>query len=91
MIAQARKHAIGAGDDFEVWEENWDSLLFFLNVSTQWNVVAGMGGLFYIGLNHTAIESEMNMRGIRKQRRAQLCDDLLMMERAALPLLNKRD
>ena len=56
--------------DFEIWQENWDSWIFFLQVSTQWNVAAGgIGGLFYVGLQRNCIESEMNMRGIKKAQR----------------------
>lgn len=92
VIESARQNMAGDSDDaFEVWEENWLSLLFFLAVSTQWNVAAGMSGLFYVGLNHSAVEANMNMRGIKKQARLDLCNDVLLMERAALEVLNKRD
>lgn len=92
VIEAAQSQLEKEDDFFDVWQENWQSLIFFLAVCTQWNVVAGgMGGLFYVGLNHTAIESNMNMRGIKKQQRLALCDDLLVMERAALEVLNTKD
>lgn len=94
MIAAARRNLSGEDEQdavFELWQENWDSWLFFLAVSTQWTVVAGMGGIVYVNLNHCAIESNMNMRGIGRNMRAKLCDDLLVIERAALQELNKRD
>lgn len=76
--------------DFEIWQENWDSWIFFLQVSTQWIVAAGgMGGLFYVGLQRNCIESEMNMRGIKKAQRLTLIDDLYIIEHAALAVLNQ--
>lgn len=63
--------------------------MFFLLVSSKWNVVAGMAGLAYIGLRSNDIESEMNMRGIKKKQRAKLADDLHIIEHAALAVLNK--
>lgn len=64
--------------------------MFFLAVSGQWNVVAGgLGGLFYIGLLRNCVESEMNMRGIKKSKRIQILNDINIMESAALSVLNK--
>lgn len=91
VIDAAQSNLKPTDDDFEVWQENWNSLLFFLAVSTQWNVAAGMSGLFYVGLNHVALEANMNMRNIKKQNRLQLCNDMQLMERAALEILNKKD
>lgn len=79
-----------AGDDFVVWEENWEAVIFFLDVSGEWNVKLGMAGLVWLSLNKPAIESVMRMRGIRKwQKQSSLLDSLQVMERAALKVLNK--
>ena len=38
-------------EDFEVWEENWETVQMFLRVQTQWNVsMDGLVGLKYEGL-----------------------------------------
>ena len=35
-------------DDFEVWEENWDIVMMFLRMQTQWTVsMAGYVGMRY--------------------------------------------
>jgi hypothetical protein len=39
-------------DTCEVWEENWDIVMMFLRLCTQWN--AGMGGA--TGLHYPSLE-----------------------------------
>ncbi|GAB2463718.1 hypothetical protein GCM10027082_14100 [Comamonas humi] len=41
-------------DPVEVWPENWDSLLLFISLQTQWNVAVGMGGGGRLGLRYEA-------------------------------------
>jgi len=78
-------------EDFEVHEENWKTVIFFLNLDTQWQIVAGMSGAFYTGIPATCIEAEMNMQQIEHDKRAQLRFELKLMEREALNILNKKD
>ena len=88
--ARSRQSTTSAGDDFAVHCDNWDSLLFFLQTSaTQWNVVAGLEGLYYIGLRHESFERDMKLYGIKRRNRPALYADLLIIERAALKVLNK--
>lgn len=65
---------------FEVWEQNWSSLLAFLACETQWDFVGTMQGAFRRGLNYPAVEIVL--------RRLKLDDgvfwDLQTMESAAL-------
>lgn len=68
--------------EFEVYEDCWESVLFFLRVQTQW-VYQGLDGR-RAGLNNTAVESTMRMTGVRKARQGALLDDLQEMERAVL-------
>lgn len=51
-------------------------------------VVSEMNG-HYCRLDDQAILAQMDMRGIKKKHRAQLLDQLLVMESAALEILNK--
>jgi hypothetical protein len=91
-VAETQKTAeqkAEAMPDFEVWDCNWLSFQFFLGVSTQWNIAAGMGGIFYICMPRNCIESEMNMRGIQKLQRIQILNDINIIEHAALAVLNK--
>lgn len=88
IIESARKRRVNTAE-FEVWEENWESLLLFLGMGTQWQVCAGMAGVMYIGIPAQSIEAEMNMQCIGKKQRPALLADIRIMERAALPILNK--
>ena len=69
---------------FNIMAKNNDSMLAWLNVETQWRVLASMAGLIWIGLDYSAIDVAL--------RRLSLPDavfgDLLVMEEAALPILN---
>ena len=38
--------------DFEVWEENWDIVIMFMRMATQWTT--GMSGA--VGLNYPSLE-----------------------------------
>lgn len=72
-----------------MWPENAASVEFFCRCATQWNVAAGMAGLYYLGLRYEAVESAMRMRRVKG--RATLFDDLQVMEGAALAALNAND
>lgn len=61
--------------------------MLFLAVGTQW-LIAPMGGL--IGINYVALESAMNMAGIKKQKRASMFDDVRSMESVALQVFREK-
>lgn len=69
-------------EGFEVYEDCWESVMFFLKVQTQW-VFRGMDAA-RTGLNYPAVESAMNMDGIKRQQRLALFADVRVMERAVL-------
>lgn len=73
-------------EHFEVWPENWEAAQLFLRLSSQWRYGA-MGGV--IGLNYPSMESLMRM--LRVKDKAAMVDDLQVMERAALEVLNLPD
>lgn len=58
-------------------------------LQTQWRVSATMAGMFYTGLDYAAAEALLRAR--RTPKRAQLLEDLRVMEFAALKGLNRRD
>jgi hypothetical protein len=86
VIEKAQRNAELEEEIFEVWDENWNSVLFFLACATQW-VVGGMGG--YIGMNYPGVESVMRIK--RSPDREALFADLQVMEFAALEVLNKKE
>ena len=74
-----------AEDDFEVYADNWESVMFFVGLETQWSYTSpGMGQPRLLGLPSNCIESDMNMRGVPKGRRLALLADLRACERGAL-------
>jgi hypothetical protein len=92
-VIEAARHQKQGGEEeeaFEVWEENWTSLTFFLNyASTQWNAAIGMSRPTYFGLRYEGIESAMRITGVKAKERQSLFADLLVIEREVLPILNK--
>jgi hypothetical protein len=74
----------------EVWEENWDTLMVFLALQTQWRreIPAMSGQMIWHGLDYPAMESTLRMMGHWKKS-AEIFEGLRIMESAALPILNK--
>lgn len=75
-------------EHFEVWEENWETLLMFLRMQTQWTVT--MGG--YVGLKYEVLlgaSGLMSLYDVENPR--EMLEELQVMEAAALSELNKSD
>lgn len=72
-------------DLFEIWEENLASLVMFTRLQTQWNLVQGG----FVGLNYQAVAALLKIYKVEDP--AAMMDDLIAMESAALPILNKRE
>lgn len=90
IIQQLREQQQVATPDFEVFEDNWQSFIFFAGLKTQWQVTAiPMGGILYMGIPSPSIESEMNIKRIPNKQRLELLYDIRVMEESALAVLNK--
>ena len=77
-------------EDFEVYADNWESVMFFFGLETQWTYATpGMGAPRLVGLPSSQIEAEMNMRGIARKQRLGLLSDLRLCERGALRAQHK--
>jgi hypothetical protein len=75
-------------EHFEVWEENWEALMMFLRMQTQWTVT--MGG--YVGLKYEVLlgaSGLMSLYDVENPR--EMLEELQVMEAAALSELNKSD
>ena len=73
-------------EHFEVWEENWDAVMMFLRLQTQWSVT--MGG--YVGLKYEVLLGAgglMSLYDVDNPR--ELLEEIQVMEAAALSELNK--
>ena len=82
QIAAAQLEAVK--HDFEVWEENWEAVMMFLRMQTQWNV--SMNGL--IGLNYQALETLIRLYHVKEP--VELFEKVQVIERAALVKMNSK-
>ena len=72
-------------EDFEVWDENWEIVLMFLRLQTQWNVA--MGGV--VGLKYEVLPWLCNLYSIKDSR--AMLEGLQIMERVALKAMKADD
>ena len=68
---------------FEVWPENWNTVVMWCRVQTQWRTSAGGA----IGLDYSVLAWLFNMYAVDDPR--ALLEDLQAMEGAALAAMNK--
>jgi hypothetical protein len=69
---------------FEVWEENWDVVLMFVRMSTQWHT--SMAGL--TGLNYPSLEWLCKLYSVKDP--VAIFEGVQVMEMAALAVLNAK-
>ena len=67
-----------------VFPENWQTVELFLRLQTQWQFVNGC----FLGLQYTAVDALMRI--LRIKNRAEVFQDLQVMELAALRVLNEK-
>lgn len=74
-----------------VWDLAWDAVRLFDAMRTQWRVVAGMGGLVYLGMDYGPLRGLMRPLGLWPRRDdPELLRQFQVMERAGRDELNKR-
>ena len=72
-------------DNIEIWEENWEIVIMFLRLSTQWN--CSMSGL--IGLKYEVLEWFCRLYLVDDAR--AMLEGIQIMERAALNVINEKE
>ena len=76
------------GATYEVWDENWETVLMFLRMQTQWNTT--MAG--YLGLKYDVLLMSGGLFDLYCIKdRAAMLEDLQVMESAALSELSKSE
>lgn len=80
----------GADDDeevVEVWEENWESFVWFTRLWRRWvfNQLNGQR----IRIDEQAALTHLKIAGIKKKRRRTIMEDLLAIEPAVLKVLSR--
>lgn len=73
-------------EGFELLPENAPVFNAFTCLSTQWRMIAGMGGVAYQGLDYQSMPIVLRMLNLPES--AENFNDLRAMELAALPVLN---
>ena len=68
----------------EIWDDCWESVMMFLRMGTDW-VYAGMGSC--TGMNKQTLQWYMDVFAVDNKR--EMLEDLQVMERHALKLINK--
>lgn len=68
---------------FKVWPENWDAVVMWCRVQTQWRTSAGGA----IGLDYSVLAWLFKMYAVDDPR--ALLEDLQVMEGAALAAMNR--
>ncbi|XNS32350.1 DUF1799 domain-containing protein [Halomonas cupida] len=71
-----------------VWPEHWRALQVFLDCGTQWRLMpVGMGGVFFQGLDYSALEAVMRMHAVDDT--AAMLRQVQAIERGALEVINR--
>lgn len=83
----------GEADDdrFPVYPENWQTVQVFLGCADCWDVIAGLGGVYYQGLKKTEIESTLRLMQIPDSDKLEIFHNLRVMAAAAKEVLNERE
>jgi hypothetical protein len=69
-------------ENFEVWEENWDIVMMFMRLQTQWNVSMGR----FTGLKYEVLRWLCDLYSVEDPR--AMLEGIQVMEAAALQVLN---
>ena len=70
---------------FEVWEDNWEVVMMFIRLQTQWNTT--MGG--FIGIKYEVLEWLCRLYSVKDS--CFMFESLQVMEAEALKHLNEKD
>ena len=70
--------------DFEVWTDNWETVVMFLRMSTQW--IVSMGGP--TGLNYSSLEYLCKLYPVKDA--CALFEGIQIMEMAALAAMHTK-
>lgn len=74
--------ALNAAQDYEVWPENYEAFLLFMDMQTQWRT--GMSGP--TGLDYNTLFTLMTLKNLS----IDLLDDIRIMESAALTEIHRK-
>ena len=82
IAPQAIPQTAAEPEGFEVYPVNWPSVRTFLACETQWQVVAGMAGGQWLGLDYAGVDVVLRRSGLKDA--DAVFADIQIMEDAAL-------
>ncbi|WIX35064.1 DUF1799 domain-containing protein [Salinicola sp. JS01] len=82
------KSSYARNNDTQLWPEHREAYEIFGACATQWRVIAGVGNAIHQGIDYTALESVMRMRGVEDT--AARFEQIRHIEAGALGVINKR-
>lgn len=84
-LAEIRAWIAGQEQTVKVWPCNWDALQIFQSLDRQWDYFPSGHRQ---GIKRPAIESTLNLMGIKKGHRANLFTRIMVLEKAALEAMD---
>lgn len=75
---------------FEIYQDNFPALMFFLRLSTQWQIAIGQTAAMRTGLRYESVKAAMDMCMIPRLDRAELFAHVSAMEHAALAVFAEK-
>ncbi len=73
--------------EYEVLDDNWDIVMMFLRMQTQWLVEMGA----YVGLNYQSLEWLCRLYSIKGENARSVFEGIQTMEAAALGIMNSSE
>ncbi len=77
-------------EGFDVYHDAFPTLMFFLRLSTQWQMAVGQTAAMRIGLRYEAVKAAMDMCMIPRADRAELFAHVAAMEHSALAVFAEK-
>lgn len=76
--------------DFEIWPENAKAVRVFVAMETQWNYVANGVGALATGFRYCSLPVVFEMLGVKRRAQPKVLEALVVMEAAAVAVINER-
>ncbi|MDR0458590.1 MAG: DUF1799 domain-containing protein [Burkholderiaceae bacterium] len=78
-------------DRYELPPALWPAWECFVSTWNQWRIVAGLGGIWYEGIDHASLLATMNLLGVKKAKRRAVFGHVRVLENEARALRNQQD
>lgn len=66
--------------DFDLWPEHLDAWNVYLGSTSQWQIAAGFGGAYWLGLNYAGVEIVMRRYGVPLEQQDEVFCQVQILE-----------